>query len=305
MSTSNGLECNYGGIAEACRMPNSRRLAVRGIQAATLGMTEVKCDQAGFGETDPIPWSDAISLGIQLRPLPWHELSFDDRPMEVLDVQAGDAMFYDLRRNPRATVRDKFHTFHFVFTREFMNEIAGDLNVSRFDEIRQPGGVKVSDRVITTIGKRALALLEQPRAATDLYGSHLTIALGIHVAMTYGGMEDREKRERPSLDPVQMRISKELMLAHLDGGIDLRSLAAACGMRPYRYAMAFRKSVGLSPYQWLQTQRILTARSLISIGRYPLSQVAGLAGFHDQQHLELTFLSVFGVTPAVYRQQFQ
>ena len=305
MSSFNDLECNYGGIAEACRLPDSRRLAVRGIQNATLGMTEVKCDQAGFGETGPIPWSDAISLGIQLRPLPWHELSFDGEPMEVVDIGAGDAMFYDLRRNPRANMADRFHTFHFVLTREFMNEIAGDLNVSRFDEIRQPAGVKVRDRVVTTIGKRALALLEHPKAATDLYGSHLTIALGIHVATTYGGLEDRGEISVRSLDPVKTCIAQDLILAHLDRGIDLRSLAAACHMPPHRFAAAFRERVGLSPYQWLQTQRMLAARALISSGRHPLSQVASLAGFHDEQHLELTFLSVFGVTPAVYRQSFQ
>jgi len=286
-------------------MSDSRRLAVRGIQTATLGMTEVKCDQAGFGETGPIPWSDAISLGIHLRPLPCHELSFDDHPVQVLDVRPGDAMFYDLRRNPRANVRDKFHTFHFVFTREFMNEIAGDLNVGGFDEIRQPEGVKVRDRVITTIGKRALSLLDQPRVATDLYGSHLTIALGIHVATTYAGLPDRHPQAVRSLEPVQMRIAQELMRAYLDRGIDLRSLATACHMAPHRFAASFRKAIGLSPYQWLQTQRMLTARALISKGRYPTAQVASLAGFHDEQHLELAFLSVFGVTPEVYRQGFQ
>jgi len=214
-------------------------------------------------------------------------------------------MFYDLRRNPRANVVDRFHTLHFVFTRDFMNEIARDLNIACFDEIRQPSGVKVRDRVITGIGRRTRALLRQPQAATDLYGSHLMIALGIHVATTYAGIQDQVANDVRSLDAVQARISQELMLAHLDGGIDLRVLAAACHMRPYRYAMAFRKSVGLSPYQWLQTQRMLTARALLSKGRNSLSQVASLAGFHDEQHLARAFLSVFGVTPALYRQSFQ
>jgi AraC-like DNA-binding protein len=305
LSSLNDLTCNYGGIAEACRLPDSRRLAVCGIQTATLGVTEVRFDEANFGETGPIPWSDALSLGIQLRRLPWHELSFDNHPMEVRDVQVGDAIFYDLRRNPRANVVDRFHSLHFVFTREFLNEIASDLNVGEFDEIRHPSGVKVRDRVVREIGKRTLSLLPRPRAVTGLYGSHLMIALGIHVATTYGGMHDHGAHNARSLDPVHTRISKELMLAHLDGGIDLRSLAAACHMAPHRFAAAFRKSVGLSPYQWLQTQRMLTARALISKGRYPLRQIASLAGFHDEPHLELTFLSTFGITPAVYRQSFQ
>ena len=305
MSSHNDLDCNYGGIAEACGLSGSRRLSVRGIEKATLGLTEVKWDHADFGETGPIPYSDAISVGVHLRPLPRHELSFDGCVREILDVKPGDSIFYDLRRNPRAYVTDRFHTLHFVFTRDFMSEVARDLNFSGIVEIRQPPGTKIRDRVVSGIGRRALSFLQQPGVVTDLYGSHLVIALGVHVATTYGGIEDRNPMPKQAIDSRQIRIAQELMLAHLDGGIDLRSLAAACHLPPHLFAVAFRKSVGLSPYQWLQAQRILAARTLIIRSSRPFQTVAALAGFHDEQHLEHVFTSAFGVPPASYRKGFQ
>src|SRR2546428_5588942 len=60
---------------------------------------------------------------------------------------------------------------------------------------------------------------------------------------------------RGGLAPWQERRAKELLDAHIGGGITLDALARSCELSTRHFTRAFRQSTGVAPYQWLQYRR--------------------------------------------------
>src|SRR2546425_12469444 len=60
---------------------------------------------------------------------------------------------------------------------------------------------------------------------------------------------------RGGLAPWQERRAKELLDAHIGGGITLDALARSCELSTRHFTRAFRQSTSVAPYQWLQYRR--------------------------------------------------
>ena len=69
-----------------------------------MGVTEIKVERDGVGLTDPMPYTDAAMLAVQLRAIPFHEAMTDGKAVPVYDIRPGDTLFYDMRRDPQANV---------------------------------------------------------------------------------------------------------------------------------------------------------------------------------------------------------
>ncbi|NTE55450.1 AraC family transcriptional regulator [Agrobacterium tumefaciens] len=80
----------------------------------------------------------------------------------------------------------------------------------------------------------------------------------------------------------------------------LADLAGEAGMSQFRFLRAFAKATGLTPHSYLLQRRVHVARHELARGTPP-AEVAFIAGFADQSHLNRFFVRQFGVTPAVYR----
>lgn len=57
----------------------------------------------------------------------------------------------------------------------------------------------------------------------------------------------------------------------------------------------------MTPYQWLVSQRIDRARTLLRTSNAPLAEVAIACGFADQSHFTRVFASIVGATPGNWR----
>nr|WP_279236740.1 helix-turn-helix transcriptional regulator [Dyella sp. RRB7] len=91
------------------------------------------------------------------------------------------------------------------------------------------------------------------------------------------------------------------MREHLAGGISLQQVSAACRLSPSAFVRAFKKSLGITPHQWLLSRRIEYADDLLSDGSLSLVEVALAAGFGDQSHFTRIFTRRVGVSPGAYR----
>ena len=80
----------------------------------------------------------------------------------------------------------------------------------------------------------------------------------------------------------------------------LADLAGEAGMSQFRFLRAFAKATGLTPHSYLLQRRVHLARHALAGGKPP-AEVAFMAGFADQSHLNRVFVRQFGVTPGVYR----
>jgi AraC-like DNA-binding protein len=81
--------------------------------------------------------------------------------------------------------------------------------------------------------------------------------------------------------------------------LTLPELTRETGLSRYQLIRGFVREVGLPPHAYILQQRIALARRLIR-ARYELAEVAVMAGFYDQSHLNRCFVRQFGVTPSRY-----
>lgn len=103
------------------------------------------------------------------------------------------------------------------------------------------------------------------------------------------------------LAPWQERRSKEALLAHIDGRIGLEELAQACGLSRSHFARAFKATTGVTPMQWLLSQRLDRAKDLLKNSTLPIDQIADHCGFADQSHFTRAFVRTVGDTPGAWR----
>lgn len=144
-------------------------------------------------------------------------------------------------------------------------------------------------------------LAARPEETPALFVDHVAMALATHVASTYGGLRLPPRVPLGGLAAWQERRAKELLNAHLEGGISLSDLASACELSVRHFTRAFRQSTGMTLHGWLLHHRIERAKSLLANTSQPLAEVAIGCGFADQSHFTRTFVRVGGTSPGVWR----
>lgn len=97
-----------------------------------------------------------------------------------------------------------------------------------------------------------------------------------------------------------IRLARDFLDHHLGEHVQLRDVAQAAGLPPFRLHRAFERAVGLSPHRYQRQARIRVAAEMIRAGRR-LSESAAAAGFADQAHMTRTFRASLGITPGAYR----
>jgi len=94
---------------------------------------------------------------------------------------------------------------------------------------------------------------------------------------------------------------RQYIEAHIEQPIRLRDLARAAGLSPMHFAAQFRAYTGMSPSEFVMTQRMETARVLLADPRKTLTDVAFSVGFRTQSHFTTTFHRFVGNTPNCWR----
>jgi AraC-like DNA-binding protein len=79
----------------------------------------------------------------------------------------------------------------------------------------------------------------------------------------------------------------------------LEELAKRAGMSRARFAVSFRETVGMTPFEYLTDWRIGVAQAMLKAGK-PLKIVAPSIGYASSAALTKAFLQRMGMTPAVW-----
>jgi AraC family transcriptional regulator of adaptative response / DNA-3-methyladenine glycosylase II len=123
-------------------------------------------------------------------------------------------------------------------------------------------------------------------------------------------------RCRPELAPHSMRWSIQdasSMLARQavrlldepdawrDGVPVLEQLAARLGVSDRHVRRIFESQFGVSPVQYLQTRRLLTAKQLLADTDLPVTQVALISGFSSVRRFNAAFAQHYGLNPTQLR----
>jgi len=281
----------YGSrLGRAFRRPRAPALATRVLQKSTLAVTELKCDDPGFGRTAPIPPEEAWLIALQIRACPDHDLYF-----------AGVTSIYDLRRDPIADIRDPYHSLMFYLPRAALDMIAAEAGAPRIGDLRHRPGVSIDDPIVRDLLSSLLPAMTNPGEAHPLFLDHVALALTAHVACVYAGMNPNAGLPRRGLAPWQERRAKELMMAFIDEALPLSRLATECGLSVRHFARAFRFSTGLPPHRWLLHHRVERAKELLQRKALSLADIAAFCGFADQSHFTRVFTRIVGASPGSWR----
>ena len=78
-------------------------------------------------------------------------------------------------------------------------------------------------------------------------------------------------------------------------------LAARLGMSDRHVRRIFEAQLGVSPVQYLQTRRLLTAKQLLADTDLPVTQVALISGYASVRRFNAAFLAHYGLNPTQLR----
>jgi AraC-like DNA-binding protein len=146
-----------------------------------------------------------------------------------------------------------------------------------------------------------LPLFTAPARVSQVVIDHLMLAVGHHVASTYGGLARSPAPTIHGLTRRQTQRAKELLVSDLSGSLRLADIARECGLSPSRFSRAFRASLGEAPHRWLIRQRIERAKALLRDDEVSLAEIALTCGFCDQSHFTRSFTASTGMSPGRWR----
>lgn len=100
-------------------------------------------------------------------------------------------------------------------------------------------------------------------------------------------------------DPTVASRLRDVLDANVPAGITLDDAAKLVHAHPAHLVRAFSREFGMPPHRYLTGRRVDLARRYLLDG-FPAAEVAALAGFYDQSHLNRHFRKMLGVTPSSF-----
>ena len=99
--------------------------------------------------------------------------------------------------------------------------------------------------------------------------------------------------------------AKKYIQSHFQEKITLTDMAKAVHLSDIYFHTVFTESTGISPHEYLIDCRLEHAKKLLWNTAINISEVSEKSGFGAQQYLTRVFKKKVGMTPAMYRKNFQ
>lgn len=148
---------------------------------------------------------------------------------------------------------------------------------------------------------KAMAVeIERGCPSGPLYAQSMSIALASHFWGRFASSSPATKNT--AIAPPRMEKLKAYMRDNIGNDITLDTLASQVGMTPKHFAESFKRSCGVSPYQYFLQMRIEEAKSALSRGSSSMTQIAMDFGFANPSHFSAAFRKAVGVSPREFRQ---
>ncbi|MDJ0595354.1 MAG: AraC family transcriptional regulator [Pleurocapsa sp. MO_226.B13] len=154
----------------------------------------------------------------------------------------------------------------------------------------------------------ALALkqeLETDYEGCRLYAETLLNSLNIHLLRNYSTSPVELKQYSGGLSPRKLQTAIDYIQANLENKIGLDDFAQITNISPYYFCRLFKKSTGITPYQYLIKCRIEKAKVLLKQEKLSITDIALEVGFSNQSHLTKHFKRLVGVTPKKFSRRAQ
>ena len=132
----------------------------------------------------------------------------------------------------------------------------------------------------------------------------LLMRLLVHLSRFYTEFAAREARHREvSGHEDTIAAAVRYMEENFAAPLRIERVAAYVFLSPDRFTEVFAAAMGRTPRDYLRHLRLERAKSLLTSGDIPISEVARLSGFGEAAYLTRVFRAATGLTPRGYRSQ--
>jgi len=292
----------YGRVlAKSFGLEDAPAMVMRSLQRSEISVTELLVVKPTNNLSEALPQMNAYTISLQMSDLTNLSYWEGGRHVAELSLRAGETTIHDLRRVPAAVIDRPLHTLLFAVPVSAFHAISDQAEVPRIEELRFPRTAGIADETIKRLAFALLPSLQRPDQASQLFVDHVMIALTIHIAQTYGGLQAHSNPLKGGLSPWQERLAKEIIASNLAGQMSLQEIAKACGLSVSHFSKAFRASTGLAPYAYLLKTRVEAAKAMLRDRNVPMDLVAESCGFVDRSHLTRVFTRRVGLSPGFWR----
>jgi AraC family transcriptional regulator len=248
------------------------------------------------GVTSPLQ-QDAYLAVVVLQDLDAFTLRRNKRDIEIPCCPTGTIGFHDLR-NCYSSPKYPVCSFSFVLSKAYLQELRPGHGYMATD-LRESTSYLTRDDTLLHLALSMLPAFSQPNP-NRLFIDQIFLAATTHLSAKFGG-QPPHGMIRGRLTSRQEKIAKEYLAANIRGNVSLEYLAGLCGLSAPHFARLFKRSAGMTPYQWFIHRRLAHAKYLLETGEAPLPEIALACGFADQSHFTRTFSRIIGVSPGAWR----
>lgn len=139
-------------------------------------------------------------------------------------------------------------------------------------------------------------------AEVEGMGSHLLVdslktALAVHLLRNYCVTRPKRSSDSTGLSQATLTLVKDYINHHLYQDLKLNEIAAIAQISPYHFLRLFKRSMGITPHQYILQCRLNQAKYLLQHSELSIIEIATRTGFCDQSHLTRYLKRMLGTTP--------
>jgi AraC-like DNA-binding protein len=186
----------------------------------------------------------------------------------------------------------------FQISPRLLVEAAGELSYAGNCELR-PFHVG-RDRILEQMASLVLEEFRTPGPGGSFYIESIGHVVAGHILRAYAEIRPRSLNLR-ALSACELGILRRYIADRIESGFTVTEFAQSLALGPQQFRRRLKLATGLSPWRYVQTERLSMARRMLTNPSITISEVACSLGFVDQSHFTNEFRAHQGVTPKVYR----
>jgi AraC family transcriptional regulator len=159
-------------------------------------------------------------------------------------------------------------------------------------------GMGIDDPVLARLVQALIAIVEDEAHYSQALAAEVIRAFVNAVAARHGHPA-AELKAKGGIAPNQMKSLLAWLQEHIQDPLTVGLMAGQVGLSAAHFSREFKRSTGLTPWDYVVRIRLDRARESLMNGHCSAT-VASHFGFADQSHLARLFKARFGVSPSAY-----
>ncbi len=249
----------------------------------------------------PIFFSIFHAFSMALNDLPSLELCTDGKNFYPHPLKAGEWIFMPNNQISGSRWSENSLCMHLYLKSTFVNNILSTNFLE--DKIDLQPIIGYKDPVV----EHFLELFKQEFASNmlvdTLYAEALARTLSIHLIRRYSDRPLPRNISAAYLDRSKLQETIDYIDKNIDREITVQGLAQQAKVSISIFAHAFKKEIGISPYQFILKQRLARSKQLLidKDAKLSISKIAQMCGFSTASAFTNRFSQKEGISPSKYR----